>query len=86
MCFCYIKGTVNYCLKYVASDQKDITLNGISDADWAGDTSTGKSTSGYLFRLGKSTISWKLKHQSIVALSSTEAEYFALCSAAQETV
>ena len=56
-------------------------LNGFSDADWAGDT----STSG-LFRLGKSTISWKLKRQSIVTLSSTEAEYVALCCAAQETV
>ena len=84
--FRHIKGTVNYGLKYVASDQKDIMLNGFSDADWAGDTSTRKSTSGYLFRLGKSTISWKLKHQSIVALSSMEAEYVALCSSAQETV
>ena len=84
--FRYIKGTVNYGLKYVASDQKDIMLNGFSDADWAGDTSTRKSTSGYLFRLGKSTISWKSKRQSIVALSSMEAEYVALCSAAQETV
>ena len=84
--FRYIKGTVNYGLKYVASDQKDIMLNGFSDADWAGDTSTRKSTSGYLFRLGKSTISWKSTRQSIVALSSTEAEYVALCSAARETV
>ena len=46
--FRYIKG-----LKYVASDQKDIMLNGLSDADWGGDTSARKSTSGYLFRLGK---------------------------------
>ena len=61
-------------------------LNDFSDADWAGDTSTRKSTSGYLFRLGKSTVSWKSKCQSIVALSSIEAEYVALCSAVQETV
>ena len=32
--FHYVKGTVNYGLKYVASDQKDIMLNGFSDADW----------------------------------------------------
>ena len=38
--FRYIKGTVNFGMKYVASDQKDIMLNGFSDADWAGDTST----------------------------------------------
>ena len=84
--FRHMKGTVNYDLKYVASHQKDIMLNGFSDADWAGDTSTRKSRSGYLFRLGKSTISSKSKRQSIVALSLTEAEYVALCSAAQETV
>ena len=31
--FRYIKGTVNYGLNDVASDQKDIMLNGFSDAD-----------------------------------------------------
>ena len=39
-----------------------------------------------MFRLGGATISWKWKHQLIVALSSTEAEYVALCFAAQETI
>ena len=57
-----------------------------SDADWAGDINTRKSTSGYIFKLGSATISWKSKRQSVVALSSTEAEYVALCSATQEVV
>lgn len=42
---------------------------------WAGDPSTGKSTSGYLFQLSKSPISWPGQKQISVALSSTEAEY-----------
>lgn len=61
-------------------------LRGFADADWAGDVITRKSTSGYVFQIGNSTISWKSKRQSIVALSSTEAEYVSLCSATQEAV
>ena len=57
-----------------------------SDADWAGDVNTRRSTSGYICRIGGTTISWKSKRQSIVALLSTEAEYVALCSATQEIV
>ena len=84
--FHYIKGTLDFGLKYVASNKGDLSLQGYSDADWAGDVSTRKSTSGYVFKLGGATISWKSKRQSVVALSSTEAEYVALSSAAQETV
>lgn len=36
--------------------------------------------------LGNAVISWASKKQSVVALSTTEAEYIALCSASQETV
>ena len=33
-----------------------------------------KSTLGYVFQLGSSTVSWRSKRQSVVGLSSTEAE------------
>ena len=82
--FRYLKGTLTYGLKFVASD--DFQLYGYSDSDWAGDVETRKSTSGYVFRLGGATISWRSKKQSVVALSSTEAEYIALASAVQEAV
>ena len=36
--------------------------------------------------LGKATVAWASKKQSVVALSTTEAEYIALCSATQEAV
>ena len=80
----YIKGTVDHGLTFTYTD--NFVLNGFSDADWAGCVDSRKSTSGYAFFLGNSLISWASKKQSIVALSSTEAEYVALCGAAQETV
>ena len=64
----------------------DSTLHGYSDADWAGNKDTRRSTSGYVFRIGDSTISWSSKKQRTVARSSTEAEYVALSYAAQEAI
>ena len=78
----YLKGTLNYGLKYEHSE--NFVLTGFSDADWAGDKIIRKSMSGYIFRLGESTISWGSKKQSVVALSTTEAEYIALSLATQE--
>ncbi len=62
------------------------TITGCSDADWAGDLSERKSTSGYIFTLCGGPISWKSQKQRCVALSTAEAEYVALASAAQESV
>ncbi|KAF2346518.1 Reverse transcriptase RNA-dependent DNA polymerase [Trinorchestia longiramus] len=56
------------------------------DADWAGDRSDRKSTSGYCFTLSTSVITWRSVKQSCVALSTAEAEYVALAGAAQEAI
>ena len=77
---------MDYGLKFEASSDEEFKLCGYADADWAGDVTSRKSTTGYVFQLGNATISWKSKRQTVVALSSTEAEYVALCAAAQETV
>ena len=50
---------------------------GYSDSDFAGDEGDRKSTSGHIFFLGEMAISWSSQKQSIVALSSCEAEYIA---------
>ena len=75
----YVKGTLDLGLKFERSNKFELV--GYSDADWAGDVDTRKSTSGYVFMLGKAIVSWASKKQSVVALSTTEAEYAALCSA-----
>lgn len=82
----YLKGTLNYGLKFDASQKHGLKLQGYSDADWGRDVNTRRSTSGYLCKLGGGTISWRSKRQSIVALSSTEAEYVALSMATQEAI
>ena len=80
----YLRGTHNYGLVFVGGD--DDTLVGYSDSDWAGDQVTRRSTSGYIFQFGNSTISWSSRRQATVAKSSTEAEYVALSMAAQEAI
>ena len=59
---------------------------GYSDADWAGEVPGRKSTSGYVFMLNGAAISWSSRTQSVVALSTTEAEYYALCEATKEAL
>ncbi|XP_070056737.1 uncharacterized protein [Nicotiana tomentosiformis] len=72
----YLIGTVDYGLWYESLDNFD--LKGFSDVDFAGDKIDRKSTSGMCQLLEKSLMSWNSKKQSCVALSTTEAEYFAV--------
>ena len=93
----YLKGTTNYtlCLGMNRNHNQDQAqarepagpyLYGYSDADWGGDISTRKSTSGYVFFISGSIVSWASKKQSTVALSSKEAEYMALTQATKEAI
>ena len=61
-------------------------ITGFTDSDWAGDIDSRKSTSGYVFLLYGGAISWKSTKQSVVATSSTEAEYIACSEAAKEAL
>ena len=81
----YIQGTINYGLMFQANGNED-TLVGYSDADWVGDINTRRSTSGHVFQVYGSTVSWCSKRQLSVSKSSTEAEYIALSLATQEAV
>lgn len=89
----YLKSTKDLFIHYNTPDNRTVEGNqswscphGHSDADWAGDKSTRRSTTGYVFKLFGGAISWKSKLQATVALSSTEAEYRSTTEAGQEAV
>jgi hypothetical protein len=79
----YVQGTIDLGLCY--NKGYDVALTGYADSDWAGDTDR-RSTTGYLFEVYGATVSWVTKKQSTVSLSSTEAEYVALATAAAELI
>ena len=83
--FRYVKSTVDYKLTYAPSPSKEL-FTSYTDSDHGGNVDTGRSTSGYVVKMGTGAVSWRSKLQSIVALSTTEAEYVAAVSAGAEVV
>lgn len=81
--FRYIKGTLTLELTFSGPL---MSLSGYTDADWAGDVDTRRSTSGYVFNIGSGAISWSSKRQPTVALSSCEAEYMGQTQATKEAI
>ena len=83
--FRYLKGTLNLKLEYgPTADRSQEMFQTYSDADHGGNSDNGKSTGGYLVKLGTGAVSWSSKLQSMVALSTTEAEYISAVEAAKE--
>ncbi|KAE8681376.1 hypothetical protein F3Y22_tig00111330pilonHSYRG00435 [Hibiscus syriacus] len=69
----YLKGTIDFGLFYLVSN--DYKLVGYSDSDWGGDIDNRRSTTGFVFFMGDTAFTWMSKKQSIVTLSTCEAEY-----------
>jgi len=90
----YISKTKNLGLHYGPFDYNTSPIPvGFSDADWAGDQSTRRSTGAYVCTISTNqpntphtAISSSSKQQSSVALSSNEAEYMALTQACKEAL
>jgi hypothetical protein len=81
----YLKGTIDWGILFPSTEGHATTeLIGYTDADWSGDTEDRKSTSGYIFMMGKAPIAWCSKKQNVVALSSCEAEYIAAAFGASQ--
>ena len=78
----YLKNTLFHDIFYSA--QSSLILRAFSDADWVGDLTDHRTTTGYYFLLGSSLISWRSKKQTHVARSSTEAEYRAFADTTSE--
>jgi transposase InsO family protein len=79
----YIRGTTDLMLVFGLSDDG---LVGHSDSDYAADRDDSKSTSAYVYQLFGGPISWKSQKQSVVATSTTEAEYIGLSNASREAL
>lgn len=82
----YVKGTTNKGLVYTKADQLEKNITGYVDSDYAADLDKRCSLTGYIFTHFGNVISWKSTLQSVVALSSTEAEYIALAESLKEVV
>lgn len=79
----YLNNTMHSQLSYCKTGK---SLMAFADADWAGSCDDRKSYTGYLLALAGAPITWESRKQATVALSSTEAEYMALCAASKEVV
>lgn len=66
--------------------QRTVHVEAFSDADWAGDKADRKSTTGYVITINGCVVSWGVKKQSAVALSTAEAEYMAVSLTIQEII
>ena len=75
-------------LKLTYTKEASYDLVGESDADWSGDENDRKSTTGYYVKLNGrgAALSWGVKKQVTVALSSSEAEYQGMAAALQEAL
>ncbi|GBE78927.1 predicted protein [Sparassis crispa] len=81
--FRYLKGTMDLRLHYGPSDVKEFFLT-YTDSDFGGERDNRRSTGGYLVKVGTGAISWSSKLQSLIAQSTTEAEYIAAVEAGKE--
>ncbi|MCO5590430.1 hypothetical protein L7F22_044400 [Adiantum nelumboides] len=82
----YIGSTRTLGIVYRNDGDKHIEVTGYTDANWASDLTTRKSTGGYVFKLAGGPISWKSKRQPTVSMSSCEAKYKAATDAAKEAL
>lgn len=64
--------------------EKTPKLTGYSDADYANDVKTRQSTTGLCIMYCGGPVAWRCQRQSIITLSTTEAEYVAGCELVKE--
>ncbi len=78
----YLKGTAGHGLVFKANAGNGTAPKVVAygDADWAGDKTTRKSTTGTVITLNGNIVYWSTKKQQSVSRSTTEAEYVALAN------
>ena len=69
----YLKGTLGKGIMFSKNGHLEIT--GYTDANWTGNISDKKATSGYFTFVRGNLVTWRSKKQKVIALSSAEAEF-----------
>src|SRR5205807_3720872 len=86
----YLRQIQKQCLTYTTTQERlkpeESPIKDFTDSDWTGDSTDRHSTSEYLFLYGQTAISWKAKKQTLIALSTTEAEYVGASEASKEAI
>ena len=82
--FRYLDHTKDKKLKLGNVAEQNVHLIGYADADWSNDTDDLKSNTGYLLKYLGAPITWSCRKQTLVTLSSTEAEYVAVSDAVKK--
>ncbi|CAH2109110.1 unnamed protein product [Euphydryas editha] len=80
----YLQETKDMKLTYTKDGESN--MRGFCDVDWASNNIDRKSRTGYVFISQGGAVSWCSRRQQTVALSTAEAEYMAMSSAAQEAL
>lgn len=83
-CLRYLRGTTTYGLNFTRSRSRQLV--GYSDISHNVDPDDGRSTTGHVFYLGESPITWCSSKQDTVAQSSCEAEFMAGTEAARQAI
>ena len=79
----YLQGTIEKCLCF---GEGELKVQGYIDADFGGEVDHRRSTTGYIFNVGNTTVSWMSRLQKIVTLSTIEAKYVAMIEASKEMI
>lgn len=79
----YIKGTSTLGIQYKVAEKAG-KLIAYSDADYTSDVRSRRSVSGVVCMYSGGAITWCSRRQHSVSLSTTEAEYVAVCEAAKK--
>lgn len=82
--FRYLKGTADHKLTYKGDLSSNELFLTYTDASHGDCVDTGRSTAGYVTMMAGGAVGWYSKLQTIVALSTTEAEYMAAVEAGKE--
>jgi hypothetical protein len=78
-----LRGTPEVDIQFTGNS---LNIFGYSDADWAGDLDSRRSTTGYVVYAAGGPIAWQSRLQTTVAVSTMEAEYMSAFGAIQELI